>query len=126
MSALANLNDFLNLRLFEMNEIYIELFTHYRRCWFYFENDISGETSIKSYFIECDKFFHLLVTRSHYENGPSYTLNWISQAAKSLKTVIKILQDLHRKRNGWAEIKNLEAVASRLNYIQNAVLTWHP
>lgn len=118
---LVQTNDFLNFKLFELNELYIELNTQYRRNWFYFEFNIQDERSCFGSFMQTEKYMNLMVDRGHYENGPYMVFSWMDASFCSMMAVIELLQDLHKKRNNWAEIKVLEAIRTRAEFMLSQI-----
>lgn len=121
---LVETNDFLNVKLFELNEQYIELFTQYRRMWFYFEFDLTGDTAIKNAFTDIERCMLLMVERGSWVNGPPMVWKWFGLCADSLSLVITILQAMHRRRNNFAEVKILEAVRSRVEYLKSQLAAY--
>lgn len=122
---LSKTNDFLNVKLYELNELYIDLFTHYRRNWFYFEYNIQDDSACTAAFDIINKYMNLIINRSHYENGPVMVFNWMIGSYRQILTVINILKDLHRKRNNWAEIRILDAKKNMALFLLSQIETFN-
>lgn len=123
-SFLSRANDFFNVKLFELNELYLDLFIHYRRNWFYFEYNIQDEAACTRAFETINKSMSLMVNRSHYENGPVMVNNWMIGSFTQLISIIEILKELHRKRNNWAEIRILDSQKNRILFILSQIETF--
>ena len=84
---LTKLNEELNFNLSVMNMILVEIFTNYRRLWFYLNNlpEYSAhERRITEAFQDIDRYFNIMVTRSHFENG-NYCLQFWERTSGRLK-----------------------------------------
>lgn len=119
---LVKTNEFLTFKLFELNEIYIEAFGHYRRSWFYL--DLNQDSACRSEISNIESNFRFSVDRSHWINGSVYVFKWIEQIAGSLVHMLSQIRDLHRKRGNWAEIRVISAIEARINYLLNQVKKW--
>jgi len=119
---LVKTNDFLTFKLFEINEIYIEVFTHYRRGWFYFDVPQDAAARASSEYI--DKCFKLIVDRGHWQNGAVYVFNWINQIIDGLNTFLTMLSDNHRQRGNYAELRVIETLRARLSFLSGSVNNW--
>lgn len=119
---LVKTNDFLTFKLFEINEIYIEVFGHYRRAWFYLE--LNQDSASRSAITIIENNFRLTVDRSHWIDGSVYVFMWIDQIATQLKTVLEHIANMHRKRGNWAEIRVITALVARIDYLLYQLKGW--
>ena len=115
-------NDFLTFKFFELNEIYIELFTYFRRGWFYL--DVTQESLINSTMKNIDYLFKLSFTRSEWANGSHYVFNWINQIIDSLKTITNVLKGMQQFRGNWAETRIMQTLTNRLEFILKEVFSY--
>jgi len=113
---LVKTNDFLTFKLFEFNEIYIEVFSHYRRAWFYLDN--TQESATRAAISAIENNYKLIMDRSHWQNGPILVQNWIRQIANELNTALIIIEEMHRKRGNWAEMRVVvSSIRTRIGYL---------
>ena len=119
---LVKTNDFLTFKLFEMNELYIEVFGHYRRAWFYME--LLQDTDCKSAINSIENSFKLIIDRSHWANGPVLVQNWFRQISESLYLILNKINELHHKRGNWAEMRIISALVARIDYLLNQLNSW--
>jgi len=119
---LVGVNDFLTFKLFELNEIYIELFTHYRRAWFYIDN--TQDKNIMKDTRTIDDCFKLCFERSSWTNGSHYVFNWIRSICDSFQSIIRIIENMQLKRGNYGEIRIMGAVSNRVQYILNEVFNY--
>ena len=119
---LVGVSDFLTFKLFELNEIYIELFSHYRRAWFYIDN--TQDKNIMTETRTIDYSFKLCFERSDWESGSFYVFNWIRCICDSLQSIIKIIDSMQIKRGNYAEIRIMKTVSKRIELIMNEVFSY--
>ena len=120
-AILAEINRDLNFYLVMLNTIYIDVYTHYRKLWFYFNNrnGVEQERDLNSNFSYLDRDFELMVTRSHYENGNQFVFKNFFTACEYLETNIKILQAVELARGGYAEIRMLRVILTRIEFLRD-------
>jgi len=118
---LAKTNRFLNERLFDLNELYIDVHTHFQRNWFYFNNS----QQLKGLEFECYKNFELIqdcmnlvYTRSHYTNGNQFTFKHIFEIHNCLINTVIIIKKLHVMRGNYAESKYMDVIIRRIKYVK--------
>lgn len=119
---LVKTNDFLTFKLFELNEIYIEVFTHYRRAWFYFDVPQDAAARASSEYI--DKCFKLIVDRGHWQNGAVYVFNWLAQIVNGLNVFLNLLSDNHVRHGNYAELRVIETLRARISFLESSVNNW--
>jgi hypothetical protein len=115
-SFLAKTNKFLNARLFELNELYIETQSNYQRLWFHFNNSselLIQERNIITNFSIVSRNMLMMVTRSSYGNGNQFVFLQMKNAIESLIQTIKILQDLQKARYNYLENNYLNTIEER-------------
>jgi hypothetical protein len=120
-SFLAKTNKFLNEKLFELNELYIETQSNYHRLWFYFNNSselLIQERNIISNFSIVSRNMLMMVTRSSYGNGNQFVFLQMINAIESLIQTIKILQDLQKARYNYLENNYLNTIEERCNVLK--------
>ena len=74
---LSETNRFLNQKLYELNFLYIDTFTEYRKAWVYFSSHKSNskiafmdlENKCRRLMQDIDRAFELMVNRSSWTNG---------------------------------------------------------
>lgn len=119
---LVGVSDFLTFKLFELNEIYIELFTHYRRAWFYIDN--TQDKNILTETRTIDHSFKLCFERSNWQNGSHYVFNWIRSICESFQSIIRIIESMQIKRGNYAENRIMKALSKRIEYILNEIFSY--
>jgi len=117
-------NYFLNRKLFEINALYIDIFTEYRKAWFY----SSGEYDRQMHFINdnfvfrdieiIDRKFSLMVSRSHFENGSSIVWHGMYIIIECCESTIGKLTDLYKAKKHYAEAHQLNVIAERLGILK--------
>lgn len=120
---LAETNEFLKTKLFELNKIYIEVFTEYRKMWFYFD---SKERAIISLRFDEDitvinKKFDLIIERGGWENGNSFVFIHLNNIVKMFEKVLSDMIEVQRVKSNYVEKRNLEVIASRLGWIKQSI-----
>lgn len=124
---LTTVNLFLNYRLHEVNSLFSECYSEYRKAWFYFTSEdplvckeLTGlEVEIMNDLYSIDKTLKLLVERSHWINGNYFVFHYLNNISEYLVCIISNLQKVYHKRRNFIEIKRLELrklYALRLGY----------
>ena len=126
MAFLNEVNRDLNFNLVILNQIYIDVHTHFRRVWFYLNNGLDGagnERKIIGLFHDIDKNMDLMVTRSEWSNGNQFVFQYFKGCLNFLDEIIKILQEVEMKRNAYSEFYMLKVLLTRTNGIRSDILT---
>ena len=114
---LSELNRFLNYKLFELNEFFIEAFTIYQRNWFYFNNSEElkrDETRIQECIISFFKSLEILYSRSGWQNGNHFTFRFFYTLYDNIIFIAETVQALHKARNNFAESNIIEVIKKRV------------
>ena len=114
-------NEELNFNLVIVNQIYLEVFTHFRKIWFYIDNGHDGsrrEGLIKSQFDGIDRTLLLLVTRGQYTNGNHFVFSHFNHVLDNLDTIIKLLQEVEFNRHAGAEVRMLKVLQTKVNTVR--------
>jgi hypothetical protein len=126
---LAETNRFLNLKLHEFNQVYINILAEYQRNWFYFDNENSRsvknqacvETKISDNIQAIAKAMNFMVTRSGSANGNYYTFsNFFNCLDYGFEIVLSLI-DMLKQRRHYIEIKSLEILSSQLDKIRQDI-----
>ena len=118
---ISKTNRFLNERFFDINELYIDVFIHFQRNWFYFNNNDTLsrlETICYNNFATINDCMYMVYSRSHYENGNHLVFKHTYNICDALINVVDILQNLHVSRGNYAESNIMKAIIRRINYIK--------
>lgn len=122
---LAKTNRFLNERLFDLNELYIDVHTHFQRNWFYFNNDsqnIRGlEHSCYKNFELIQDCMNLVCTHSHYTNGNHFTFKHLNEIQDCLINTVVIIKKIHVLRDNYAESRCMDVLIRRIKYIKTLI-----
>lgn len=119
---LVKTNDFLNDKMFELIEIQIEIYGHFKRTWYYM--NIPDEAVIRSNMQSIDNALKFAVERSSWQNGPHYVWSWMEQICSSLVAMATIIQELNRKKGNYAEIRILQSIISRVENVRKQLQTF--
>jgi hypothetical protein len=115
-------NEFLTFKLFELNEIYIDVFTKYRRLWFYL--DTREDASMKRLLDNVNENFKLSVDRSHWQNGSVHVYKWINSIAADLKKTLEIIKSSNKRKQLWADIRVAGTLINRIDFILMQLKSW--
>ncbi len=116
-SFLVKASEELSFQLIIMNEIYMDIFTEFRRNWFYFnltQELLSSERNIKNAFDLFERQTHLAVSRCELANGNHFVFRYLYQSCKALMEVTEILSNFHVYRRNFSHAKILSVQKGRL------------
>ena len=126
---LSDTGRYLTLKLFEANTIYLQLLTHYRRNWFYFDHNkdpgfqlFEADRACKRNLDNIGELFELLVKRGGYPNGNTFVFTHFRNSFTNMKLVIADLQELHRTKSNAVDVHDLQAIYLRVLYLEKEVL----
>lgn len=119
LKFLAESNEFLNLKLFELNLILNNCYQQYRNSWFYLS--ASDCRKINNMFTGVDEMLELVHQRSHYINGNSYAGTYLINSIRNLETILKIVMIQNRKNLLYANINYCTAINSSLENMLNQI-----
>jgi len=116
---LVKTSRFLNFKLFEINEIYIDTRAMYRRNWFYLDGNACklNNFQFNNNFINIEKAFDRIC--GHYKDY--YVFKDFNNINDSLVIILKQLINLKRSMNNYAEIHQIETIISRIQFIDDQI-----
>ena len=117
---LAKTNQFLNERLFDINELYIDVHIQFQRNWFYFNKSQFHSLEYDCYknFESIHECMNLACTRSHYTNGNFLTFKHLNEVQDCLVNIVLIIKNLQLKRGNYAESKYMDVIIRRIKYVK--------
>jgi hypothetical protein len=103
--------------LFELNRLYAETFTEYRKLWFYFD---AGELQSVSHRFDDDliyvnRSFNNIVERSGWQNGNYFVFKDFYYIINKFAEIVNKMIALQRSKSNFVEKRNLEVITSRLD-----------
>jgi hypothetical protein len=123
-------NLFLNQKLFELNALYIDLFTEYRKSWFYFFNiydkkmHLSGDNQVLREISVIENKMTLMVARAHFNNGSSIVWQGFRVIIDSMKTITATLSHLYKTKKFYAQSHQIRAIEARINILERQLKEW--
>lgn len=111
---LNSLNRTLTGFLFEINDLYILVFTEYRRLWFSSEMG-ADDRAILEALANVNRCFNELMRKHDRTPEACNVVWWLDNILSELLVVVRVLHKIQKKRNNYAEIKALEIFTYRLN-----------
>jgi len=124
---LAKTNKFLNAKIFELNELYIEIFSNYQRLWFFFNNStelLDSERIVESNLYLIPRNLTMMVTRSGFENGNQFVFLQFQKSINALIKTIEVLQEVQKDRYNYLESNTLNTLKERCFSLQKQIETY--
>jgi len=115
----------LNQKLFELNALYIDLFTEYRKSWFYFFNiydkkmHLAGDNHVLREISVIENKMTLMVARAHFGNGPSIVWQGFRVIIDSMKNITTTLSGLYKNKKFYAQSHQIRAIEARIMILEN-------
>ena len=117
LKYLADANEFLNEKLFEVNLMLNNCYQQYRNLWFYMS--VNDCRKINSIFTSVDEMLQFAVNRAHYINGNSYAGTYLINSIKELQIVLKLISEQSKKSLMYANVNYCIAINSSLDKMLN-------
>jgi len=116
---LADTNRFLNEKIHEINEVYIEVLAVYNRSWFVLDTDTDRriQEDIRSF----PKSRRLAIERSSWENGNNFTFVHLYKCLDTLDSVLDHLIRFNKRYKRYPENYYLKTMRSRIEFIQDQI-----
>ena len=121
LAFIAQTNRFLNEKTFELNKIYVDIFSEYRRIWFYFDSKNARLMNFEQQIGFLEKRFDLLIDTSSYEDGNYNAFFHIRGIVYLLQEMLTQMQRVMAGKNNYAEKYNLGIYLRRLDDLLQAV-----
>lgn len=121
LAFIAQTNRFLNEKTFELNKIYVDVFSEYRRIWFYFDSKNAHRVNFEQQIGFLEKRFDLLIDTSRYTNGNYNAFFHMRGIVDLIKEMLTQMQQVMAGKNNYAEKYNLSIYVRRLDDLLQAV-----
>jgi hypothetical protein len=114
-------NEFLNQKLYEINALYIDVFTEYRKAWFYFFDiydrrmHIVSDNNVLQEIHLIENKMTIMVARAHFTNGPFIVWNGFRLMLESMENICNTLIYLYKQKKHYSEAHQVRAILSRIN-----------
>ena len=89
----VELDEFLNLKALELNEIYIDLWSNYRKYCLIYATFFLHDRKIKMHILNLDRDFEKLITRTRGPNGHHFCFNIFNSIIVDLRAFAEYLID---------------------------------
>jgi hypothetical protein len=114
---LADCNRYLTLKLIEANTIFVTLFIHYRRNWFYFDHNkhpsfqlYESDRLCKRNMDSIEKVFDIMVERSHYQNGNHFVFAHFQMIFRDMKQIITYMSALMKSKSNAVDVHEMQVL----------------
>lgn len=127
---LNEVSKYLTYKLHECNELYISVFSYYRRAWFYFDHNKHTNNKLGLY--DKDKFcedtlqhlaqsFNILYRRANWANGNHFVFVHFNNITNGLQCVVQALQILYENKSNAAVSYELQILKTKIVYCQRTI-----
>jgi hypothetical protein len=123
-SYIVKTNSFLQLKLLELNKIYIDTWVEYRNLYVYHYDIIGNNVKIESNLIALEKSINLIVERSNWENGNHFTFSHFYKLIDCLLEFIKLVIKYFKAKRIYNSIFHFEIYQERVQFIRQTINNW--
>jgi len=109
-------NKFLTLKLFDINQLYIETFAAYRLAWFDMRDNLGVVTRE---FNLIDQRFNKVTNLGRGPNDNAWVFKDLLLVCEGLETCIFELDKTHRQRNNFSAVWHNNTLLNRIEIIKN-------
>lgn len=120
---IAETNRMLNKTAQELNRVFIEVWCEQRKIYLTYHKHFMRMNN-KGISAQIERQFDLMLTRSHWENGNSFTFTYLYQISDTLDEWINEIMDMLRKNNKNNNVDDFKAIRERLSYIKQKLDSW--
>lgn len=121
---IAETNRMLNTTALELNRIYIEVWTEQRKIFFSYHDVFMHSYKLREYPVMIEKAFNLMMTRSHWINGNSFTFSYFSNIIEWLGAWCDELMKYMQTKNLYATVDVFIPLKERIKYIEEKINKW--
>jgi len=126
---LADTNRFMNLKLFEFNQVYISIFNEYQQNWFYFDNSYRNtdngshqiEDKITRNILGIAKAMKFMSIRSGSTNGNYTTFTNFFNCLDYSGEIINNLRNVLDQKDQNLSVKRLDTLNNQLDRIRSEI-----
>jgi len=115
---LAKTNRFLNDRMFELNQLLIDVFREYRLAWFHLKKE---SELISHSLITSESIFNRLVKLNYSANYNMYTFIDLKKIVNLLLQSIDEMRIMYRRKKYYVQLAYLGVIEKRLKQLDKAV-----
>lgn len=129
---LAETNRFLNRTMVELNELYIVIFTEYRRIWFTLMNFKNGvnvnlsqqERDMQKIIGDIADQFNRAGNTYHGTASGGWSFVHLQNATFMMKEITKQMIDLNKRRNNTIQYHTLEVLEERISLLESRLVNY--
>ncbi|MCF8428385.1 MAG: hypothetical protein K9I36_16740 [Bacteroidia bacterium] len=118
----ADTNAFLSRQIYELNLIFSDLQSKFRRDWFYFaKEEFKFQRKLQLELDACVELFDLIFNRSAYNSGNYFVFIDISIISRNLINLSEALRENDKRRSHTTDIYLLDSLKRRLLFLLSEV-----
>jgi hypothetical protein len=123
-------NRFLNIKLYELNTLYCDIFVEYRKAWFYFFNIADSRMQsigVTGVFRELEIIEHkitFMVARGGYENGSTIVWHSFRIALESMQQISESLISMYKEKRFYNDAYQIRVILERVKALQDQLESW--
>lgn len=128
---LTEVSRFLTYKLHECNELYISVFTMYRRAWFYFDHnkpkarpigDLREKERLCEYHLhQIAETFTTLYRRSSWANGNHFVFVHFATILTGLADIMKVLNFVYSNKSTAGVLYEIEILQTKITYCRRTI-----
>jgi len=127
---LNEVSKYLTYKLHECNELYICVFTLYRRAWFYFDHNKPGsnfadlyakDRLCEAHMIGITETFNILYKRANWANGNHFVFVHFNNILHALIETLNVLMELYAGRSAGAINYEIEILKTKVVYCKRTI-----
>jgi hypothetical protein len=114
---LAETNRFLNEKIFEINQLYIDMFGEYRRAWFSFSgqrNEAMIQMNMVAHLNQIERTMDLIISRCGFTNGNHFVFKHLTDVLKIMGSLCRQIADLRHAKKQYSESHQVKVIVRRI------------
>lgn len=128
---LSQVSRFLSYKMHECNTLYTDVFTQYRRAWFYFDHNKPGgrdrsnmldkDRLCQSNITQIADIFNILYKRSDWGNGNHFVFVHFANITRMLLEITDVLAFVYENKSAAAVQYEIEILTTKIKYCRRTI-----
>jgi len=120
---LSETNRFLNEKIFEVNMLYVDVFSEYRRVWFVImgKRDELCAESMVAQLHQVERTFNLMINRAGFTNGNHFVFKYFIDILNILTSICESIAGIYRSKKNYPDAHHIAVIEKRIDGVRKQI-----